>query len=223
MRRKGWLWIVFLMLISMNGYSVIDQSTAKVPETLKLGGGLQQMREKFYKTSDFVQQLILVKMITKNQQEDRYLLLEEIALWPIRLADKYGEAKNLDPEAWQIAINALANSGKPQFSDTLSSIVKNAGNTDIRITAAKGLGKLKNPSSLDLLISLVRSQYNYDNFRENDEQMFQDDRVVQAIVETMGEIGDPKVFTVLLGIVTKRNHRAATIQAAWDAMEKLKW
>lgn len=223
MKQKSWLWVIAFILLSTSSFAVIAKSTAKVPEHLKLGGGLEIMRTKFYQTKDFNQQVILVKMITKNQQEDRYLLLQDIALWPIRLADKYGEAKILDPEAWTIAINSLADSGKPEFSETLSSIVKNAGNPDVRIVAAKGLGKLKDPSVLKLLISLVRFQYNYSDFRENDEKMFQDDRVVQAIVETMGEIGDPKSFTALLEVVTKRNHRQATIQAAWDAMEKLKW
>ncbi len=209
--------------MSMNAWAKIDSSTAFVPDDLVLGGGLQTLKDQFYKTTDRQQQTIIAKMITKNTEEARYDVLMDIVTFDLRMADKYGQANSTAPEARLIAIEYIAEKKDPKYAEVITSVIKFEREADIRIAAAKALGKIGTSDSIKVLVSLVRFQYNYANFREDNEKMFQDDRVVEAIAKAFGEIGDPLAFPALLEIVTKQNHRIQTVDAAWDAMNKLKW
>ena len=217
------LGVLFMMVLSINAFAKVDASTAFVPDDLVLGGGLKTLKEQFYKTTDRQQQTIIAKMITKNTEEARYDVLMDIVTFDLRMADKYGQANSTAPEARLIAVEYVAEKKDLKYAETFTSVIKFEREADIRIAAAKALGKIGNSDSAKILVSLVRFQYNYANFREDNEKMFQDDRVVEAIAQTFGEIGDPLAFPALLEIVTKQNHRIQTVDAAWDAMNKLKW
>ncbi len=215
--------VAVMMLMSVTAFAKIDASDAFVPDDLVLGGGLQTLKDQFYKTTDRQQQTIIVKMITKNTEPARYDVLMDMVTFDLRMADKYGQATSTSPEARLIALNYISEQKNPKYSDTMVSIIKFERETEIRIAAARALGMMGSPQSVKTLVSMVRFQFNYANFREDNEKMFQDDRVVEGICKAFGEIGDPMAFPALLEIVTKQNHRIQTIDAAWDAMNKLKW
>ena len=214
---------VFLLFLASVSFAVIQKSTAFVPEDLKLGGGLGQLKTMFYKTTDPQQQIRLVKMMTKNTQPKRYDVLMDIATYDIRMADKYGQTFTTAPEARLIAINYVGDKKDPKYSDAFASIITFEKYVDIRVAAAQALAKIGGKDAIKVLVNLVRYKYNYKNFREDNQQMYNDDRVVEGITKALGDIGDPIAFPALLEIVTKQNHRDATITAAWGAMNKLKW
>lgn len=96
-----------------------------------------------------------------------------------------------------------------------------------RAAAAKILPSLGNSDLIvPKLLDLLRNQYGASRakFDETDQKRFDDDRVAQAIVETLGDVGDARAFPVLLQLVMSPDtHRDDTIKAGWDAMKKLKW
>ena len=212
-----------LLFVASMSFAKIQKSTAYVPEDLKLGGGLGQLKTMFYKTTDPQQQIRLVKMITKNEQPERYDVLMDIATFDIRMADKYGQTFTTTPEARLIAINYVGDKKDPKYADTFASIITYDRNIDLRIAAAQALAKVGGKDAIKVLVGLIRYKYNYKNFREDNQKMYNDDLVVEGIVKALGDIGDPLAFPALLEIVTKQNHRDATIAAAWDAMNKIKW
>lgn len=215
--------MLLLLFLSPSAFGKISKSTVYFPDDLTIGGGVNILRSLFYHTTDFNQQIIITKMIARNTQPERFDVLQEIATWDIKQANKYGQSFNTAPEAKLIAVENLAKSGNPKYLDSYISILKYDSNLDIAIAAAKAIPEMKDPKISEVLINLIRYDYNYSNFKEDDDKMYRDDRVVEAIVNTLGEIGDPKAFTALLQIVVQQNHRQATIKAAWAAIDKLKW
>ncbi len=222
MKNKPLIFLLLLLLPSIF-FAKITKSTAYVPQNLKIEGGVEILRKLFYHTTDFNQQVVLTKMIVNNTQPERFDVLQEIATWDIKQANKYGQSFNTAPEAKLLAVENLAKSRNSKYLDSYISILKYDSNLDIAIAAARSIPQIKDPKISEVLINLIRYDYNYKNFKEDDQHMYRDDRVVEAIVNALGEIGDPKAFTALLQIVVQQNHRQATIKAAWAAIEKLKW
>lgn len=223
--KRGFLFLAALVmsLCCTAGYAKIDVSDAFVPDDLVLGGGLQTLKDSFYKTTDRQQQTIIVKMITKNTEPARFDVLMDIVTFDLRMADKYGQAFSTAPEARLIALNYIAEKKDPKYSETMVSIINFEREVEIRIAAARAIGMIGTSESVKSLVNMVRYNFNYPNFREDNDKMFKDDRVVEGICKAFGEIGDPLAFPALLEVVTKQNHRIQTIDAAWDAMNKLKW
>lgn len=212
-----------VMLAAGTARADIAPSDTYVPNDLVLGGGLKELKDTFYKTQDLQQQIIIVKMITKSTDPKRFDVLMDIALWDLHGAETAGQSFNTAPEARLIALQTVGTTKDPKYAPGYLRILQFDANTDLRIQAAKNVAQITNDDMIQALINLVRHDYNYANFREDNTKQFNDDRVVEAIVKAMGDIGDPRFFPALLEVVTVRNHRNATVMAAWDAMEKLKW
>lgn len=217
------LGLAILMFAAGTARAAIAESDYYVPNDLVLGGGLKELKDTFYKTQDFAQQIIVVKMITKTTDPLRFDVLMDIALWDLRAAESLGQSFNTSPEARKIALEAVMATKEKKYASGYLRILQYDSNVDLRIIAANAVGMIQNDDMIQTLIQIVRNEYNYANFREDNTKMFNDDRVVEAIVKAMGNIGDPRFFPALLEVVSVRNHRNATIMAAWDAMEKLKW
>lgn len=69
-------------------------------------------------------------------------------------------------------------------------------------------------------------EYNFDNpaFRENDQGMYYEDVIAEELIKILGQNAKPMIFPSLLHVVLyNRRHREATVNAAWDAMKKIKW
>lgn len=213
----------FLMVFANFGSAKIAKSDVYVPEDLKLEGGLKTLRDQFYATQEMQEQIIIVKMITKTTDKKKFDVLIDILMFELRGADIYGQAFNTAPEARLIALRTAASTKNEKYAEAYASVLKFDEITDIRIVAAEAIGDISGSIAIDKMINLVRYDYNHQNFRENNQKMYNDDRVVEAIAKAMGKRGNPKFFPALLQIVTKRNHREETINAAWVAMELLKW
>ncbi|OHD55794.1 MAG: hypothetical protein A2Y33_14250 [Spirochaetes bacterium GWF1_51_8] len=219
MRTKILVMAIFgMMMMSANGFA-----TDYVPEDLTIGGGKQSLltlKEQFFKTSDRDQQVIIVKTINKHTSTDKFALLAEIVEFDVR-TDKLGNFCH--PDAVLIALEALVQTKDPKWETIYFNLINKYDNTKVRMTAAKGLALIGSPNMVPKLVNMIKNELSYKNFREDNQKMVADDMVVEAIVMALGEIGDPRCFPALLEIVTVQNHRFQTIQAAWNAMEKLQW
>lgn len=66
--------------------------------------------------------------------------------------------------------------------------------------------------------------YNNPEYKESNQKMYENDIVVERLVKILGDNGNPKCFPSLLGVVLHPNrHRDATVNAAYQAMTRLKW
>jgi hypothetical protein len=84
----------------------------------------------------------------------------------------------------------------------------------------------RNEIVVNKLSELLKNQYGDSRakFKEQDQARFDEEKVAQAIVETLGNIGDPKAFPALMMVATASDkHTEDTVNAAWDAMKKLNW
>lgn len=70
---------------------------------------------------------------------------------------------------------------------------------------------------------LLRFRYDVANFKEENNAMFYDDRVAEELIRILIESRDPRGFEVLVAYVSKRNHRLATLNAAWAAIQNIDW
>lgn len=182
------------------------------------------------KKGSFDVQFKVVYLISKitNVPSKKYEVLEEIVLWEVKGASKTQQKTQIvSPDARVLAIKELANSKNPKYVDVLLTVIERDTALQPRIAAAKVLSLLGgNNIVVPKLVDLLRTKYGASRtkFNENDTQRFEDDRVAQAIIETLGDIGDPRAFPVLLQTVLNPDrHRDDTVKAAWEAMKKLKW
>jgi hypothetical protein len=227
MKVKGVMSVVWVMVFAISSISFANQidpkATKFVPDDLVLRGGLKTLHDQYYASKSHQEQTIIVEMITKNTEPLRFDVLMDIVMFDLRGADRYGQSEFTSPVARLTALKEVAKTGNDKYAPAYLSIVKFDGSVQIRIEASRALGKFKNDDVVNMIINLVRFDLNHPNFREDNEKMFNDNRVLEALVQSMGEIGNPRFFPALLQIVSKRNHREETIQAAWRAMEKLEW
>jgi len=227
------LFMAFVLALTVNGAAEYQRSTVDVPEDLKLPeGAIPKLRDAFFKTQDWEGQVRLVVTITRITNSDKmYDLLYEIATWDIN--NGVGTT-NTSTHARIIAISNLGESRSPRFINGLLSMLSAERLLDTRREASYALSKIGTAAPdankaviVNRLIELINDpqKYNFQNFNRADRQnkFYEDDMVVESMVNTLGAIGDPKSFACLLNIVNVKNHREETIQAAWYAMKKLKW
>lgn len=181
------------------------------------------------KQASFDVQFKIVLLISKitNVPSKKYDLLEEIILWEVRSAQKT-EQKTIavSPDARVLAISELSKSKDNRFIDVLLMVVERDTSVHPRIAAARALSKIGDKTIVPKLVDLLKNQYGASRakFKEDDPKRFDDDRVAEAIIITLGDIGDPRAFPVLLQTVMNPDrHRDETVKAAWESMKKLKW
>lgn len=194
-----------------------------VPSDLALGGGLDELKAAFDSASSLQAQIIIAKMIAAVDSEDRYEVLRDIFMEDLKSADIYGMQDNVAPEARRIAIAEVGESGQLEYATDYISVLQYDDDVETRLSAAEALGKIKDDSIAPMLVTLLTTVYSHENFKENNDEMYNDDLVAEGIIIAMGEHGSPRYFTALLEVVTLQNHRDDTIDAAWNAMENLKW
>lgn len=190
----------------------------------------KEFNDSIGKKASFDVQFKIVLLVTKitNVPSKKYDFLEEIITWDVRSYIKT-EQKNIivSPDARVLAINDLVKSKDNKYIETLVNIIERDTSLHPRIAAAKALPLLGDVKGIvPKLVDLLRNQYGASRakFKEEDTRRFEDDRVAQAIIETLGDIGDPRAFPVLLQTVMNPDrHRDETVKAAWEAMKKLKW
>jgi len=83
--------------------------------------------------------------------------------------------------------------------------------------------KNKSPIVLDVAIKLLTYNFDKEHFREDDQKMYNNDRIAQALIEMLGKTRSPEAFRVLAVYVSKQNHTEATIRAAWKAIQNIDW
>lgn len=81
----------------------------------------------------------------------------------------------------------------------------------------------KDPIVLDVAIKLLTYNFDKEHFRENDQKMYNNDRIAQVLIELLGKTRSPESFRVLAIYVSKQNHTEATIRAAWKAIQNIDW
>jgi len=182
------------------------------------------------KKGSFDVQFKIVYLITKitNQPSKKYDVLEEIVLWEVKGSSKSVQKTIIvSPDARVLAINEIAKGKNPKHIETLLTVIERDTTLQPRIAAAKVLSSFGEPNlTVPRLVFLLKNQYGASRakFSEYDTKRFEDDRVAQAIIETLGDIGDPRAFGVLLQTVLNPDrHRDETVKAAWEAMKKIKW
>jgi len=190
----------------------------------------KEFNDSIGKRASFDVQFKIVVLITKitNVPSKKYDLLEKIVMWEVRSAQKTEQKLiAVSPDARVLAITELAKSKDPKYVDVLLAVVERDISVKPRIVAAKALANIGDSQLVvPKLVDLMRNQYGASRtkFNEEDTKRFDDDRVAQAIIETLGDIGDPRAFSVLLQTVMNPDrHRDDTVKAAWESMKKLKW
>jgi len=209
--------------------------TEAIPKELKLPDAVlpflkTEFNNSIGKQASFDVQFKIVKITTMitNAQSQKYSFLNDIVLWEVRSASKSAQKTiNVSPDARVLAIQSISISSNSNFVSTMLAVLERDDNYKTRAAAAKILPALGNNELIvPKLLDLLRNQYggNRAKFDESDQKRFDDDRVAQAVVETLGELGDARAFPVLLQLVmSPETHRDDTIKAGWDAMKKLKW
>ncbi|MGC8765052.1 MAG: HEAT repeat domain-containing protein [Brevinematia bacterium] len=181
------------------------------------------------KQASFDVQFKIVLLITKitNVPTKKYDLLEEIIMWEVKNASKT-EQKTIavSPDARVLAIDELSKNKDNKYIDVLLTVVERDTSVQPRIAAARALSRIGDRNTVPKLVELLKNQYGASRakFKEDDPRRFDDDRVAEAIIITLGDIGDPRAFPVLLQTVMNPDkHRDETVKAAWEAMKKLQW
>lgn len=170
----------------------------------------------------------LVSQITNQTSAQKYAFLNEVVMWEVRSAQQTAQKTTVvSPDARVLAIQIISYSSNSDFVPTMLAVIERDDNVKTRIAAAKILPSLGNNDLIvPKLIDLLRNKYGSSRakFSEQDQKRYDDDRVAQGIIETLGDLGDPRSFPVLLQTVMNPDlHRDDTIKAGWDAIKKLKW
>ena len=162
-----------------------------------------------------------------NVPSDKYQFLQSVVEWDIKSANTSSKLMIVSPDARVIAIQAIADSSNSLYIPVLLNVIERDNVLNTRIAAAKTLPALGSTGMIvPKLIHLLKNQYGASrgSFNEADQKRFDDDKVAQAVIETLGELGDPRAFSVLLRtVMSPDTHRDDTVKAAWEAMKKLKW
>lgn len=223
MRSKGLMKIGSMLILSLVLTTGTFAQNTYVPENLSLGGGLEEMKAAFDSADSLQAQIIITKMIAALENDEKYDVLRDIFMEDLKSADVYGLQENVAPEARQVAIEKVGESGKLEYAEDYITVLQYDDDLETRLSAAEALGMIKDDSIAPMLVSLLETVYSHEDFDESVDEMYNDDLVAEGIIIAMGKHGAPRYFTALLEVVTLQNHRDDTIQAAWSAMEQLKW
>jgi hypothetical protein len=172
--------------------------------------------------------IVLMATMVTNIPSQKFDFLNDVVMFEVRNAIQTAQKTTaISPDARVLAINAISASSNSNYVSTMLAVVERDDSVKPRIAAAKVLPALGNNDLIvPKLLDLVKNQYGGSRakFDENDQKRYDDDRVAQAIIETLGDLGDPRSFAVLLQTVMNPDmHRDDTIKAGWDAIKKLKW
>lgn len=213
---------------------VYRQSTIDVPEDFAAPeGALPALSNQFFMTRDWDGQVRLTVMISRiTNGTGKYDVLNHIGTFDVR--GGVGTS-NTSIHARVIALSNVGLSGNPKFAESLLFLLRQDKVLPTRIEATRALVNIvKATGNKDLELTVVSriiellndpQRYDFVDFNRADRQnkYFDEDRAAEAMVIALGDIGNPKAFSVLLKIVNKKNHRDETIDAAWLAMKRLKW
>jgi len=206
-----------------------------VPKELKLPDPvLPYLQEEFNKSigkdGAYDTQFKIVLLMTRvtNVPTKKYEYLERVVLWEVNSPQKTAQKLFVvSPDARVLAIQGLAASSNKAYIPTMLRIIERDTATKPRIAAAQVLPALGDRELIvPKLVELLRTKYGVARgpFKEEDTQRFEDDRVAEAIITSLGELGDPRAFPALLQVVmSPDSHRDDTVKAAWNAMQKLQW
>jgi hypothetical protein len=181
------------------------------------------------KGGSFDVQFKIVLLGTKitNQSDKKYNFFESVAMSDIKQEKNENRVTAFSPDARVLAINTLANSSNSNYINSLLTVIERDQAIKPRIAAAKVLPVLgRNSIVVNKLVELLKNQYGDSRakFKESDQNRFDEDKIAQAIVETLGDIGDPSAFPALMQVATATDkHTEDTVKAAWDSMKKLNW
>lgn len=209
-------------------------SADAVPKDLKFPDTIIPVLKNAYngtvgKENAFAIQFKIVLLGTKvtNNSEQKYSFFEMVAVSDTKTGKDLSKIKGFSPDARVLAINSLAPSKNPAYINALLVVLERDDAVNPRIAAAKVIPQLgKDTIVVKKLVELLRTQYGGSRakFKESDQERFDNDKVCQAIVETLGDIGDPDAFPALMQVATESDrHRDETVKAAWEAMKRLQW
>ncbi len=211
-----------------------DVPIDQIPKEIKLPDAvLPFLKDEFNNTigkkGNFDAQFKIVFLATRitNVPSAKYGFLQDVVEWDVKAGNQSTKETIVSPDARVLAIQAIADSSNSLYVPVLLLVIERDDSLKTRVAAAKTLPALGNASMIvPKLIDLLRNQYGSSRgkFTEADQKRYDDDRVAQAIIETLGDIGDPRAFAVLLRtVMSPDTHRDDTVKAAWDSMKKLKW
>lgn len=80
-----------------------------------------------------------------------------------------------------------------------------------------------NKQVISLILQLLDYQFDKADFNEEDDKMYYDDMIAEKLISILELSKSPYTFDILLDVVTKQNHRKATVKAAWKAIEAIDW
>lgn len=244
MKGKTWLGWLILLAASTSAFAQMEMvggllspnvPISAVPKELKLPDPvLPYLETEFIKSigkdGAFDTQFKIVLLMTKvtNVPSKKYEYLERIILWEVNNPKKTAQKFFVvSPDARVLAIRGLAESSNKIYIPSMLTVIERDTSVKPRIAAAQVLPALGDRQTIvPKLVELLRTKYGVDRgfFKEEDTQRFEDDRVAEAIIVSLGEIGDPRAFPALLQVVmAPDSHRDDTVKAAWNAMQKLKW
>jgi hypothetical protein len=244
MKKKLLLISAFLMIFGLSSQAMgqaeigaflsPDVPIAQIPKDLKLPDAiLPYLKSEFNNTvgkqGSFDIQFKIVFLATRitNVPSAKYDFLQDVVEWDIKGGNTSSKIIIVSPDARVIAIEDIALSSNSVYIPVLLDVVERDNVLQTRIAAAKTLPSLGNAGLMvPKIVELLKNQYGSGRgkFNEADEKRFNDDKVAQALIETLGDLGDPRAFSVLLRtVMSPDTHRDETIKAAWEAMKKLKW
>ena len=171
--------------------------------------------------------IVLLGTKVTNNSTKKFDFFQDVAVSDLKQAKNANRVTVFSPDARVLAINTLALSSNSNYINALLSVLERDEAVKPRIAAAKVITALgRNEIVVNKLSELLKNQYGDSRakFKEQDQARFDEEKVAQAIVETLGNIGDPKAFPALMMVATASDkHTEDTVNAAWDAMKKLNW
>jgi|GEM_PF-1621760 hypothetical protein len=211
-----------------------DVPIGSIPKDLKLPDAIlpylaSEFNNTLGKQGSFDMQFKIVFLATRitNIPSAKYDFLQNVVETDIKGGNTSSKLLIVSPDARVIAIEDIGLSSNSLYIPVLLDVVERDNVLQTRIAAAKILPSLGNSGMIvPKLVDLLKNQYGSGRgkFSEADEKRYNDDRVAQALIETLGDLGDPRAFSVLLRtVMSPETHRDETIKAAWDSMKKLKW
>lgn len=244
--RKKTLFLSFFFFLVLTGAHAATGSNLEgllspnvpieaIPPGLKLPDAvIPFLKTEFYNTIgkngsfDTQFKIVFVTGRITNTTMERYDFLVDIVSYEVKNSAKTAQKNtSVSPDARVLAISTIAESSNSNYVPAMLSVIERDEALKPRIAAARILTTLGNGDLIvPKLLDLLKNQYGSSRakFDESDSKRYDDDRVAQAIIETLGDVGDARAFPVLLQtVMSPDKHRDDTIKAGWDAIKKLKW
>jgi hypothetical protein len=212
-----------------------DMPLESVPKDLKLPDAVLPFLKTMFSDSigkqgsfDMQSKIVMMANMVTNKTAKRYDFLNEVVMWNVKgFLKTEQKITSISPDARVLAISIMAESSNSNYVTTMLAVVERDEDVNPRVAAAKIMPALGNADLIvPKLVDLLRNQYGASRakFTEQDTKRWNDDKVALAICQTLGEVGDPRAFPVLLQTVMNPDmHRDDTIKAAWEAIKKIKW